>query len=160
MFVNSIEAEREHSDRPVDSQPWMPLAAPSSGLADANLMMLPYVEFSRAMLRAHHNFHAMMEANRTLADALRDIVRRQQDLALEIAEQAWSGSSAGESEAPANDREAVFKRAAEAVREIGEAVIEAQIEAIATLQGKTAENAEEGGSGAAAGARRRAGVRR
>lgn len=104
---------------------------------DPNLMMLPYLEVSRALLRAHHNALAMMEANRTLSDSLRSIVRRQQDLAFEIAEAAIGqakGEAKGDASTPEND--GVFQRAADAVREIGEAMISAQLNALDTLQAK------------------------
>lgn len=161
MLAHTVETEPDQkTGETTPPSTWMPSAAPASGLIDPGLMLLPYIEFSRAMLRAHHNFHAMMEANRTLADALRDIVRRQQDLALEIAEQAWSGADALKSGAPANDRQTMFQRAADAVREIGQAVIDAQLEAIETLQGETeAGGPSEAGRGQKSGARRRAGVR-
>lgn len=103
------------------------------GAIEPSMFMLPYLEVSRALLRAHHDALAMMEANRTLADALRVIVRRQQDLAFEIAEQAMA-RPAGEARAPHQDRATMFQHAAAAVRELGEAMITAQLSALDTLQ--------------------------
>lgn len=129
--------QRETSDAGAEAQD----KGHTAGQIDASLVLLPYLEVSRALLRAHHNARAMMEANRTLADSLRMIVRRQQDLAFEIAEQAMMATKAGSGEAQrdsvvgdADARETVFHRAAEAVRELGEAVIAAQLNALDTLR--------------------------
>lgn len=103
------------------------------GAIEPSMVLLPYLEVSRALLRAHHDALAMMEANRTLADALRAIVRRQQDLAFEIAEQAMARPS-GEARAPDEDRATMFQQAAAAVRELGEAMITAQLSALDTLR--------------------------
>jgi hypothetical protein len=121
-----------------------------AGQVDPSLVLLPYFEVSRALLRAHHNALAMMEANRALADSLRTIVRRQQDVAFEIAEQAMNAGKAGSADAQrdagvgdADARATVFHRAAEAVRELGGAVIAAQLNALGTLRDR-ARGAESG----------------
>jgi hypothetical protein len=110
--------------------------APAPPMFDPSMMLLPYVEMSRALVRAHHNAKAMIEANRTLSDSLRTILRRQQDLAFEIAEQAMN-AAAGAPTGPGDERETVFHRAAEAVRELGEAMITAQLHALDTLRDKS-----------------------
>jgi hypothetical protein len=97
------------------------------------VLTLPYADFSHALIRAHHDAHAMATANRLLADSLRDVVRRQQDLAFELAEAALNASNTGPLSAPA----AIFDRAAQAVREVGEAIIDAQIEALRLLQSES-----------------------
>jgi hypothetical protein len=94
-------------------------------------LTLPYADFSHALVRAHHGAHAMVEANRHLAETLRDVMRRQQDLAFELAEAALGASGAVTSPA------AIFDRAANAVREVGQAIIDAQIEALRRLQTET-----------------------
>jgi hypothetical protein len=97
-------------------------------------LTLPYLEFSHAMMRAHLDIRAMTAANRKLTDALREVVRRQHDLAWELAESTFNtvGLSTG-GKTPDKPGE-VFDRAAVAVRELGEAVIEAQLGALRTLQ--------------------------
>lgn len=112
-----------------------PVVEPRAGGAtiEPSMFVLPYLEVSRALLLAHHDALAMMEANRTLADALRVIVRRQQDLAFEIAEQAMARAE-GDGQAPGEDRATMFHRAADAVRELGEAMITAQLSALDTLR--------------------------
>jgi hypothetical protein len=117
----------------------MPHGAPASGLFDPAFMMAPYLEFARILARTQHNAEAMVDANRALADSLRTIMRRQQDLALELADAAFRvapkvpGEKSEDGE-PANDREIVFDRAINAVREIGEAVIGAQLSALQRLK--------------------------
>lgn len=96
-------------------------------------LTLPYMEFSHAMMRAHLDVRAMTAANRKLTDALREVLRRQHDLAWELAESTFNtvGLSTGAKETKPGE---VFDRAADAVRELGEAVIQAQLGALRTLQ--------------------------
>ena len=96
-------------------------------------LTLPYADFSHALIRAHHDAHAMAAANRVLADAMRSVLRRQQDLAFELAEAALGVSSKG----PIASQAAIFDRAAQAVREVGEAMIDAQIGALKMLQAQS-----------------------
>ena len=102
-------------------------------------LTLPYIEFSHAMMRAHMDIRAMTAANRKLTDALREVVRRQHDLAWELAESTFNtvGLSTGGATPDSNPGE-VFDRAAAAVRELGEAVIQAQLGALRTLQSAVA----------------------
>ncbi|MGE0828055.1 MAG: hypothetical protein AB7O04_01730 [Hyphomonadaceae bacterium] len=112
------------------------MAIPDAGAARAGAaaFTLPYVEFSHALMRAHLDAHAMTAANRALAAAMRDILRRQMTLALELAESTLQSAAGRPSEAPAGQAGDMYDRAAAAVREIGEAVIEAQLTALRTLQ--------------------------
>jgi hypothetical protein len=92
-------------------------------------LTLPYADFSHAFIRARHDAYALAAANRMLADSLRTVLRRQQDLAFELAEAALGGGAT-----PAAGAAGMFDRAAQAVREVGEAIIDAQIEALRLLQ--------------------------
>jgi hypothetical protein len=98
-------------------------------------LTLPYMEFSHAMMRAHLDVRAMTAANRKLTDAMREVLRRQHDLAWELAETTFNsvGLSSGGAAGEAKPGE-MFDRAAAAVRELGEAVIQAQLSALRTLQ--------------------------
>jgi hypothetical protein len=111
----------------------MPNAAEPEGKANGAAapppMTLPYADFSHAFIRARHDAYALAAANRMLADSLRSVLRRQQDLAFELAEAALSAPR-GAPGGPA----AMFDRAAQAVREVGEAIIDAQIDALRLLQ--------------------------
>jgi hypothetical protein len=109
---------------------------------------LPYIELSHALMRAHLDVRAMAAANRALTDALRDVLRRQQDLAWELAESTFNSvglasGATGDQQKPVE----VFDRAAAAVRELGEAMIEAQIGALRTLQSETAASGPRGNGG-------------
>jgi hypothetical protein len=106
-------------------------------------MTLPYLEFSHALMRAHLDVRAMAAANRKLTDAMREVVRRQQDLAWQLAETTLGSvglSTSGENEKSPGE---VFDQAAAAVRELGEAMIEAQLGALRTLQSEAASHDEE-----------------
>jgi hypothetical protein len=107
-------------------------------------LTLPYMELSHAMMRAHLDIRAMTAANRKLTDALREVVRRQHDLAWELAETTFNtvGLSTSGNAADAKAGE-VFDRAAAAVRELGEAVIQAQLGALRTLQSEVSGVEEE-----------------
>jgi hypothetical protein len=113
-----------------------PVQFPTFGLnlfgADAGMsaVTLPYVEFSHAMRRANRDFWAVTKANRVLADALRQMLRRQQELAFELAETAARGNLAPGS-ASANE---LFDSAADAVRELGQSMIDAQLTALRMLE--------------------------
>ncbi len=105
--------------------------------APSPLMTLPYTELSKVLIRAHRNAWALTEVNRTLLDSLRGVVRRQQDLAMQITEQAAARARKGE---PINPAE-MFDRAADAVREIGQACIDAQLCAIRQLEAQAGQPA-------------------
>jgi hypothetical protein len=100
------------------------------GAESAPLLTLPYADFSHALIRAHHDAFAMAAANRQLADSLRAVVRRQQDLAFELAEAALGASQVEAS----GEATTIFERAAKAVRELGEAIIDAQLDALRMVQ--------------------------
>jgi hypothetical protein len=115
------------------------LVAPADMDASASaalpILTLPYMEFSHALMRTV-DVRAMTAANRKLTDAVRQVLRRQQDLAWDLAERTLNsvGLSAGAAESNPGE---VFDRAAAAVRELGEALIDAQIGALRTLQSET-----------------------
>lgn len=113
------------------------------------LMWWPYRSFSTALLRNHNNLRAFMEANRKLADEMRDIIRREQDLAFSLSarllEQAASHHHDGTAFSPAAHMGEMYDSAVAGIRELGKAVADAQIRSIETLRAhtKTALNATE-----------------
>lgn len=129
-------------------QPAMPMRAATKTIkAKAELeagalpvMTLPYLEFSHAMMRAHLDVRAMAAANRKLSDAVREVVRRQQDLAWQLAETTLGSVGINTSKTPEKSPGEIFDQAAAAVRELGEALIEAQLSALRTLQSETEEH--------------------
>lgn len=65
-------------------------APPAAGLAEA---MIGYAEAARAMAWATEGARVMLELHRTLLDLSRDILRRQQDAAIEATLRALGGSA-------------------------------------------------------------------
>jgi hypothetical protein len=106
----------------------------AAGSAAASWLYLPYAEISRALMRAHRNSAAAAAANRALLARLQDVLRRQQDLTMQIADEAFDQERDGAGCTPAE----LFDHAAAAVREIGEACIEAQLAALQALRQESA----------------------
>lgn len=48
------------------------------------LFTMPYALMSKAMTMAHRNLEGVLDANRTLAEAMQSNLRKQQDVALEL----------------------------------------------------------------------------
>lgn len=103
---------------------------PGAGSAAANWLFLPYAEISRALMRAHRNSAAAAAANHALLARLQVVLRRQQDLTIQIADEAFQRDREGGGPTAAQ----LFDHAAAAVREIGEACIEAQLQALQALR--------------------------
>jgi hypothetical protein len=107
------------------------------------LMFWPYRTFSRALLRSHDGFSTYLEANRKLADEMREIIRREQDLILEISEKVLQRMSAtpasGENPAiiPSAEIDEIYDSALTGMRELGKAFAEAQVRSLETLRSQT-----------------------
>lgn len=110
---------------------------PVAGSAAANWLFLPYAEISRALMRAHRNSAAAAAANHALLARLQVVLRRQQDLTIQIADEAFQRDCEGGGATAAQ----LFDHAAAAVREIGEACIEAQLAALQSLREESAASA-------------------
>jgi hypothetical protein len=98
-------------------------------------MWWPFRSVSKALLQTQSNALAYLEANRRLLDEMRNIVRKEQNLVIELSETALksvskpgspSGITAGE---PADVNE-MFGRAMVGIRELGEAWIDAQVRSL------------------------------
>lgn len=107
---------------------------PIAGSTIANWLFLPYAEISRALMRAHRNSAAAALANQALLARLQLVLRRQQDLTIQIADEAFQRDREGGGATAAQ----LFDHAAAAVREIGEACIEAQLAALQALREESA----------------------
>jgi hypothetical protein len=100
----------------------------------------PYRSFAKALLGTQKNASAYLEANRKLMDEMRDIVRKEQDVALEISEKTLE--RAAETSRPPNggtmsgDSEvyAMFERATTGLREIGQAWVDAQVRSLDAMR--------------------------
>jgi hypothetical protein len=78
----------------------------------------PFQAVSKALLQTQRNTAAYLEANRRLVDEMRDIMRKERELLLELSE-------TGRSEA-----NKAFNRAVRGIRELGEAWIDAQVRSL------------------------------
>ena len=100
----------------------------------------PYRSLSKALLQTQRNSLAYLEANRRLIDAMRSIIRREQDLVYEVSETALIAAckigSRMDDRAPAERSEAneAFDRAMTGIRELGEAWIDAQVRSLDTMR--------------------------
>lgn len=113
--------------------------SPIELLAKNDLMLWPYKSLSKALIRTQHDFSTFVEVNRKLADEMREIVRREQDLVMQISEKMLQRfSSPEESEGkpmiPAAEIEEIYDSAVEGIRELGKAVADAQIRSIESLR--------------------------
>src|SRR5262245_34476621 len=79
-----------------------------------------YRSFAEALMETQVDASAYLEANRKLMDEIRDIVRREQDLSLEISNRMLKGTAEKRGLAlhDASEVNAVFDRAIEGVREL------------------------------------------
>src|SRR5262249_43760018 len=99
----------------------------------------PYRSLARALLATQKNAGAYVEANRLLIDEMRDIVRREEDLALEIfqkaIEAAESGAAAnGQAMLDTAEINAMFERAILALRELCEAWMNTQMRVLDAMR--------------------------
>jgi len=108
-------------------------------LANSELALWPYRSFAKALLQAHDNLAAFVDMNRKLADEFQDIVRREQNLVMQVSEKFLrrvSDSNAkneGKNFLPTEEIEEIYDSAMNGIREIGKVVAEAQIRSMETL---------------------------
>jgi hypothetical protein len=107
-----------------------------TGYLDARMTLAPMVQMARAIEGQQRTVAQWIELNRTFADGMRSALRRQQDLALDLAESALAPLSTAAMAAPAASPDAEkegmmpFTQAGRAFHAMSVAVIEAQIAAI------------------------------
>src|SRR5690348_14282154 len=94
--------------------------------------MWPYRSFANALMETQMGALAYLEANRKLTDQVLDIVRKEQDLSLELSTKMLKGVAGndGPSVRDLSEVNAVFARAFEGVRELGEAWVNAQMRSL------------------------------
>jgi hypothetical protein len=103
----------------------------------------PFRTVSKALLRTQRNTAAYLEANRRLIDEMRNMVRKEQDLAVEISEsifKALSKSSKAASGGAALDPKEVnemFDRAMTGMRELSEAWVDVQVRSLDAMRSYT-----------------------
>jgi len=99
----------------------------------------PYRSLASALLLIQKNAATYFDVNRKLVDDMRDIIRREQDLALEISQSTLA--SVARADQPdgitmpgASQMSAVFERAASGLREMGEAWMGAQMRSLDAMK--------------------------
>jgi hypothetical protein len=110
---------------------------PFNIFSQSEFLLWPYRSLSKVLLRTHHNAAELLEINRKLADELREIIRRQQDFALEFSERLLNAKG---NDATARAPERVneyFDSAIASVREFGQAIADAQVHSIEALRDHT-----------------------
>jgi hypothetical protein len=103
----------------------------------------PYRSFAKALLATQKDASAYLESNRDLIDEMRDIVRREQDLSLEISQKALEkvvkkGSAGGNGMADPQEVNAIFDRAMMGLQELGEAWMNAQMRSLDAMRSHAA----------------------
>jgi len=129
-----MNAAPETKTEETEVLPFNATTAGAERTASLPVLTLPYLEFSHALLRSV-DMRTMAQANQKLREAMYEMVRRQQELAWELAQATMRnvGFTAADKPQTAKPGE-VFDRAATAVRELGEALIEAQVSALKSLK--------------------------
>lgn len=123
-----------------DNGPGNQKAGPFDVFGHYELMWWPYRSLSKALLRTHGNLTAFMTVNRKLADEMREIIRKEQDLVLQISEKmlhrAASARDDGgvESFNRVGEIEDLYDSAVAGIRELGKAVADAQVRSIESLR--------------------------
>jgi hypothetical protein len=107
---------------------------PFNLLAKSDDFWWPQRSLARALLRTQKNTSAYVEAHRNLMDEMRNIIRKEQDLALEISREALEGALRNGRSPDAPKINAVFERAITGLRELGQAWIDAQLRSLESMQ--------------------------
>jgi hypothetical protein len=111
-------------------------------------MWWPFRTVSKALLQTQSNAIAYLEAQRRLIDEMQNIVRKEQNLVLELSETALATISksgaphaAGSESAEVNE---MFDRAMCGIRELGEAWIDAQVRSLDIMRLKDTSRPDSG----------------
>jgi hypothetical protein len=110
----------------------------------------PYRSFAKALLRTQKNTSAYLEANRKLIDEMREIIRKEQDFALEISRKTISEIDLSPKGGIATDRSevnAIFEQATLGLRELGEAWMNAQIRSLDAMRSYASRSHKSAGTG-------------
>ena len=111
----------------------------------------PYRSFAKALLATQKDASAYLETNRDLMDEMREIVRREQDLSLEISQKAIeqltkAAAMNGHGKADTAEINAIFDRAITGLHELGEAWMNAQMRSLDAMRSYAATAQKPNGS--------------
>ena len=92
----------------------------------------PYRSFAKALMETQMGASAYIEANRKLMNEVLNIIRKEQDLSLEICTKMMKGvaGNGGPAIPDASEVNAMCDRAIESMRELGEACMNAQMRSL------------------------------
>lgn len=119
----------------------------NSNLWNSDLWWSSYRGVARMMLRAHGNMSAMVQINRELADEIREIARKGQDTMLGFSENMLhrlSDTTVNSGNGHAVPYGDLYEAAMSGAREIGQAVVNAQVHSFDTLHEYTQATVETG----------------
>jgi hypothetical protein len=95
----------------------------------------PYRSLAKALMETQKDASAYLEANRKMINEIRDIVRKEQDLSLQISSQLLEGvMENGRARPDPSEVNAMFDRAIASLRELGEAWMEAQVRSLDAMR--------------------------
>ena len=129
---------------------------PLSALTKSEEFLWPYRSFAKAILATQKDAFAYIDANRKLMDEMREILRKEQDLALELSQKsldrvAKKGWANGGAVLEPSEVSEFFEVATSGWQELSEAWLQAQMRSLDAFRSYAAE-----GATSAAGARRSA----
>lgn len=146
--VNSKSTKNDsaHSGKQKDK-----VQLPFDSFIQSDFLLSPYRTLSRAFLHTHHNTAAFVQINRKLVDDLREIIRRQQDVALKLSENMFQQMSEGATPSKSGFEQRgeslgqYFKSAMNGAHECAQAIGEAQVHAFEAFQEQARESARPNG---------------
>jgi hypothetical protein len=130
-----------HSHEPYHDNPLVHL------LSKGDEFWWPYRSFAKAMLASQRDAFAYIDAHRKLFDEIREILRKEQDLALEITHKslgraAKNGWAEGGAVLDPEEVSAMFEAATSGWQELGEAWMHAQMRSLDAIRSYAAEGAK------------------
>ncbi len=124
---------------------------PFNILSQSELLWWPYRSLSKAILQTHRDTRVYLEINRRLLDDLRRIVRREQELVLDMSEKLLEkmnpkdGSAKGALALEPGAMEEICESAIAGIRELGQALSNAQVQSIEAFREHARKEVSAGG---------------
>ena len=105
--------------------------------------MWPYRSFAKTLMQTQMGAWAYLEANRKLTDQVLDLVRKEQDLSLEMSSKVLKKVVGSDSPSvrDLSDMNVMFQRAFEGMRELGEAWMTAQMHSLDVVREQSSASA-------------------
>jgi hypothetical protein len=144
MTAHTSKNSKPHNGSPHSQEPNNTLV---QLLSKSEEFWRPYRSFAKAILASQRDALAYLDANRRLFDEIRDILRKEQDLALEISQKsldraAKSGWAEGDAVVDPSEVSAMFEVATSGWQELGELWMHAHMRSLETIRSYTAQGAK------------------